>query len=304
MDERLREAIRAFEGQPGEAAALTLLRAAQRGEDGALRRRACRWLADASRWDGLDASTRQAVGEALAAADRRLAFAGVEEHALGAQRHRVAMFTRGDVRLALIPGGTVRLGWEGDLDAVLAGFDGRTADAFAAEFGEPTLSPARTVTLEPFLLETAATFTGEGILADSDPEEPIVAALGAALAADGLRLPTPDEWEHACAAGARTYFRWGNDWPPGGPFGRGEFDLHRRPNAYGIVYPSDTYACECTSEEYVLCHGDGGGLVHGGSNRAAWITLGTAYRASPDLVEDLPDESYEMAVVRRALSLA
>ena len=34
-----------------------------------------------------------------------------------------------------------------------------------------------------------------------------------ALAAQGLRLPTCDEWERACGAGATTLFRWGDDTP-------------------------------------------------------------------------------------------
>jgi hypothetical protein len=33
------------------------------------------------------------------------------------------------------------------------------------------------------------------------------------LAGRGLRLPTPDEWEHACGAGVVTLFRWGEDYP-------------------------------------------------------------------------------------------
>ena len=34
------------------------------------------------------------------------------------------------------------------------------------------------------------------------------------LAEAGQRLLIPDEWEHACGAGAATLFRWGDDCPP------------------------------------------------------------------------------------------
>jgi hypothetical protein len=37
--------------------------------------------------------------------------------------------------------------------------------------------------------------------------------LEASLARTGMRLPTCDEWEHACGAGASTLFRWGDDSP-------------------------------------------------------------------------------------------
>jgi formylglycine-generating enzyme required for sulfatase activity len=32
----------------------------------------------------------------------------------------------------------------------------------------------------------------------------------------GVRLNTPEEWEYACGAGARTLFRWGEDNPDDG----------------------------------------------------------------------------------------
>ena len=56
----------------------------------------------------------------------------------------------------------------------------------------------------------------------------------AQLAGAGRRLLTPDEWEHACGAGATTLFRWGDACPPGTvprPAGTGP---HREPNAFGL----------------------------------------------------------------------
>lgn len=51
-------------------------------------------------------------------------------------------------------------------------------------------------------------------------DEFVAEFLARSLAARGLRLPGPDEWEHACGAGADTLFRWGSacplDQPPYG----------------------------------------------------------------------------------------
>jgi hypothetical protein len=83
-------------------------------------------------------------------------------------------------------------------------------------------------------------------------------AVVADLAGRGLRLLSPDEWEHACGAGVMTLFRWGEDCPTDcyptdcrdGP--------HRLANAFGLVIGHDPYRPECTTDPAVYCGGDGG----------------------------------------------
>ncbi len=90
----------------------------------------------------------------------------------------------------------------------------------------------------------------------------------AQLAGAGQRLLTPDEWEHACGAGATTLFRWGDACPPGTvprPAGTGP---HREPNAWGLEIGQDPYRAERTADPTVICGGDGGGMIHGG---AGWF---------------------------------
>jgi hypothetical protein len=100
-----------------------------------------------------------------------------------------------------------------------------------------------------------------------------------AAAGLGVRPATPDEWEYACGAGARTLFRWGEDtledrYPSGRASGP-----HQEPNAWGLMIGQDPYRHEWSAEPGVVCGGDGGGMVCGGSGFfLGWLTLATAYR--------------------------
>jgi hypothetical protein len=95
----------------------------------------------------------------------------------------------------------------------------------------------------------------------------------------GVRPATPDEWEHACGAGARTLFRWGEDttgdrYPSSQRAGQ-----HREPNVWGLMIGQDPYRHEWTTEPGIVCGGDGGGATCGGSGFfLGWLTLATAYR--------------------------
>ena len=104
------------------------------------------------------------------------------------------------------------------------------------------------------------------------------------LLGDGFRLPTSDEWEHACAAGVRTLFRWGDDcpadhYPSGDADGlHFDFDLHRRPNAFGLRIGLDPYDWEMVAEPSVMRGGDGGGVISAGAGyMAGWLTMATAF---------------------------
>ena len=99
------------------------------------------------------------------------------------------------------------------------------------------------------------------------------------IVASGFRLPTADEWEHACSGGRDTFFPWGNGWPldtdvyDGGPF-----EAHAAPNSFGLRYGTSPYQPEIIDDPEQLQHGDGGSLVCGEVGPMAWITFSNWYR--------------------------
>jgi hypothetical protein len=106
-----------------------------------------------------------------------------------------------------------------------------------------------------------------------------------ALAARGLRMPSADEWEHACGAGAGTLFRWGDTCPLDRiPYGDRN-GPQNRPNAFGLRIAYDTYRSELTSDTTAIHGGDGGESVCGGYGALlAWLPLATANR-NPSMAE-------------------
>jgi hypothetical protein len=126
------------------------------------------------------------------------------------------------------------------------------------------------------------------------------------LALSGMRLATCDEWEHACGAGADTLFRWGDDspsdyypddtcaedrelkrastlslrrlryeTPPPG------WDLHDRPNLFGLRIASNPYRMDLVSEDPWMLGGNGGSYICGGNGFfLGWLPLATAFRDS------------------------
>jgi hypothetical protein len=144
----------------------------------------------------------------------------------------------------------------------------------------------------------------------------------ARLAALGRRLLTPDEWEYACGAGATSLFRWGDTYPggPRSPFRRddiytyasGDGDPwsartgpHREPNLFGLAIGQDPYRDERTADPAVICGGDGGSMVCGGSGEfVSWLTVATAYRDA-DYAQFVQDEAEDLdqMLVRPAIAL-
>ena len=125
------------------------------------------------------------------------------------------------------------------------------------------------------------------------------------LLSRGFRLPTSNEWEYLCGCGEQTLFRWGDhvpcdryptdinpkearyrrEWvrsagklePPPEGFTR-DWDLHVKPNAFGIQIASNPYHFELVAEAGILRGGDGGCATCGGYGFfAGWLPLATAY---------------------------
>ncbi|MFF0067270.1 hypothetical protein ACFYRC_38440 [Streptomyces sp. NPDC005279] len=241
-------------------------------------------LADLSldQWRSFELLTAGRIAqEAAEQVQGRVTVVETVEH-LGAPLHRVRI-ERNAQEFALIPGGAVTLGF--DLDAW------QPTPEQAADYAESldqgygygpdlrahlaqVLSPRRNVTLATVLM---------AVENESLTEPP--ADMPAVLAARGLRMPSPDEWEHACGAGAGTLFRWGNDCPLDRiPYG----DLTGPQNqlsSFGLRIAYDTYSAELTSDVTAVHGGDGGESVCGGyGHMLAWLPLATANR-NPSMAE-------------------
>ncbi|WP_405391275.1 hypothetical protein OG596_27510 [Streptomyces sp. NBC_01102] len=193
----------------------------------------------------------------------------------GAPHH--AVVERAGAHYALIPGGEVTVGFDADAwqplpDQLVSYREESVAGGFGFD-EDPrahlaqTLTPRRTVSLPAVLMAVEPLKL---------PELP--ALVPALLAADGLLLPDPDAWEHACGAGATTLFRWGNHCPPGAPYGTEGTGPHHAPNAFGLHIAYDVYDTpEMTSDPGSVYGGDGGEAVCGGYGTfLEWLPLATA----------------------------
>ncbi|MCK8679088.1 hypothetical protein [Streptomyces lichenis] len=233
-----------------------------------------------ARWRSFDASAAHRLArEAADLVDGRVVAVETVEQ-LGGPLHRVCV-ERGGRRFALVPGGPVSLGFDPDRWTSAPGQEADYARSAEQGYGRGPdlrahlaleLSPARTAVL-PAVLMAVEDEGVEDRVADS------LAELPGALAVEGLRLPSADEWEHGCGAGAGTLFRWGDDCPldrdpcgdPSGP--------HQGLNAFGLRIAYDTYRAELSTDPGSVHGGDGGESVCGGYGALlGWLPLATAHR--------------------------
>lgn len=194
------------------------------------------------------------------------------------------------------------------------------------EWLDGQLSPLRTVKLDPYLIECNARPTELDYQDSEDDTDEINGAfeterhaeledqelddqdphclIARQVAEQGFRLPTPDEWEHACSGGSRHFFRWGARWPNHINIydACDEPELGRR-NAFGLLMNANPYHKEVVSSPDQLRGGDGGELVCGGApDFASWLTAMSSYVL--DLRgREFRDIFFEEVLVRRALSV-
>ncbi|MEU6485218.1 hypothetical protein [Streptomyces sp. NPDC046887] len=233
-----------------------------------------------ARWRSFDASAAHRLArEAADLVDGQVVAVETVEHS-GGPLHRVCV-ERGGRRFALVPGGAVSLGFDPERWTPAPGQDADYARSVEQGYGSGPdlrahltleLSPARTAVL-PTVLMAVEDESAEDHVTDS------LAELPGALAAEGLRLPSADEWEYGCGAGAGTLFRWGDDCPldrdpysdPSGP--------HQGLNAFGLRIAYDTYRTELSTDPGSVHGGDGGESVCGGYGALlGWLPLATAQR--------------------------
>ncbi|MFJ5974550.1 hypothetical protein [Streptomyces sp. NPDC093060] len=224
---------------------------------------------------------RRVAQEAANLVNGRVTLVETTEH-LGAPLHRVRIERNGQ-EFALIPGGSMSLGFDLENWQPTPEQTADYAESLEQGFGcgpdlrahlAQTLSPRRRVDLATVLMAVE-----DENLTESPADMP------AALTARGLRMPSSDEWEHACGAGTGTLFRWGNDCP----LDRIPYGDHTGPqnqlNAFGLRIAYDTYRSELASDAVAVHGGDGGESVCGGyGHMLAWLPLATANR-NPSMVE-------------------
>ncbi|WP_326614424.1 hypothetical protein OG949_39805 [Streptomyces scopuliridis] len=232
-------------------------------------------------WRCFDPPTAsRAAQEAADHVGGRVTLVETTEH-LGSPLHRVQIERNGQ-EFALIPGGAVSLGIDLDNWQPTPEQAADYAEGLEQGFGygpdlrthlAQVLSPRRSVHLA-----TALMAVEDENLTESPADMPAV------LSARGLRMPSSDEWEHACGAGADTLFRWGNDCPLDRlPYG--DSASQNQLNAFGLHIAYDTYRTELTSDVTAVHGGDGGESVCGGyGHMLAWLPLATANR-NPSMVE-------------------
>lgn len=256
---------------------------------------------DLDTWVELDRTARARVCEGVASQVGGT-LRGVDDQTLP-----VATFDVRGHEMVLVPGGVVTLGWDGRevaLDPAARARWSAESESGVGSFEEYLrhfLEPARTVTLAPFLLERSPAHVEE--LFDpyevDDPEE----ELRTRIAAEGFRLPSGDEWEHAVRAGASGLFPWGDEWPSGIPHGREtSFRGHEESSRLGLELLADPYQVEIVAERDHVRGGDGGTAICGGQPwPAAWVSFALAFRWPRTAWEGVVAELFETAHVRRAL---
>jgi hypothetical protein len=224
----------------------------------------------------------------------RLSQGGVTRHVAFLQHSEGETF-------ALVPGGAIALGYDPARRPRLGEVEETDWTTSMDSIGLPaldqylslTMSPARTTVLGALLVEVVAKPITR------TPGDFDHSALVRQLARDGFRLLTPDEWEHACSAGTRSLWRWGESCPGDEPaFGKVRFSELARPNAFGLAIAQDPYKWEYTMAALGMRGGDGGEALCGGyGNVATWMPLASSY-----VWPMLNEESYlDEGFVRRAV---
>lgn len=252
------------------------------------------------------------VEEVMAGAAHYL---GLERHALGEQKHTIAMFATHGARFALLPGYVGSLGFDTDRAYRLllpksgkAGHGGNKGDTLFREFLAWGLTPLREVILRPFLIEvqpvswvrTYQDEKGRTVYLKPASRSEIAQSIGE----EGFRFPMSDEWEYAASGGARTLFRWGDDLPPV-PWRRPDrrapdtWNLDQQPNAFGLHIAQNPWNLEYCAEPDVRRGGDGGTVHSQGAGYAEeWLPLASAFN-----YPSKSSMSLDRPYVRRAISV-
>jgi hypothetical protein len=246
-------------------------------------------------WDQLDPRTAETVGRAVARClPEPWQYSRVAWCACGDQKRNVAFLTWNEYEFALIPGGTVTLGydparplpsakalrdWAKEARAFIGGNE--PPAAMWRQYLEAQLGAPRTVELKPYLIEVnpyskrVKTERGER----------------SKIAREGFALPTTDQWEFAASGGSRAVWHWGDEPPKEWP------DTH----AFGLNVPHDPSGQEALAERGTFRGGDGGQREHGTMGLDWFVPLSPWY-VSP-AVSETPEDVFDVTLYRRVFAL-
>ncbi len=221
------------------------------------------------------------------------AFSGIRNFKQGEHENTLAVFSYECSEFVLIPGHTVNLGYSWERPFVLTVEEAElwkiTQEEFETdisfdEYLEEILTPPRTVSLSAFLLETQLKRLEEKKKIKRGTKKDAATStehsrVKAQLASQGFRLPTSDEWEYACGAGATTLYRWGDQRPLNRGPSEDKDGQHAQPNAFGLSIANHPRNWEPVDEPGIMRGGDGGGISCGGGIpfMIEWLVLATAY---------------------------
>jgi formylglycine-generating enzyme required for sulfatase activity len=176
------------------------------------------------KWNKADQVLQDA---AIGAVSRRLGvdyeLTGVDNYQCNKQTHRLASFVhrQSQVTFSLLPGGGFSMG-SSDLEAELSYCERFIYDLVPEEYEDE--SPARWITLKPFLLSRTMLLQGQWQKvtrgSNRDWRDAQLPCFGMSwvdcqrwleMVGAGFRFPFEDEWEYGCRAGSGSRFFWGDD---------------------------------------------------------------------------------------------
>ena len=236
---------------------------------------------DNQTWYRLSNDERDAIARRVAELYNDIEFDSIQQHEVFGIESTDAFFVHQDARFVLVPGGRYQLGLNPDDCGFLTPWiDKLWNKEYVVPHGFRSLreelatncSPRRSVSVQPFLIETRLRVPQNPRFKHDICHDDAVRD----LEESDWRMPTPDEWEIAYRGRSIATFPWGDE-----PLTQKE---KPKVNAIGFHLPKNLgYDNEFTSEPAVGVGGDGGATSHGGWGRLAELTIeACAYRCRID----------------------